>query len=106
MIVRVSIATNKHMRITGFRLVLAAVFMLAQFISVSHASAYNDIDHTHDGKPCIVSATCGKLQQLTLTDEITLLLHTTEHVHESTSPLGTIPDDTITTAPIRAPPLS
>lgn len=98
--------TGKDIHATSFRLVLATVFMLAQFISFSHASAFGTADHTHDGQPCIVSATCGKIEQLALDEGLAFTLHPAEHVYEHIAFLGTLPAATTAYTAIRAPPFS
>lgn len=35
---------------------LAAIFLCAQILATAHNAAYADVDHVHDGVPCIVVA--------------------------------------------------
>lgn len=34
----------------------AAVFLCAQLLATAHSAAYSDVDHVHDGTPCIIAA--------------------------------------------------
>lgn len=37
---------------------LAVIFVLAQLIATAHSAAFAESEHTHDGHPCIIAATC------------------------------------------------
>jgi len=52
---------HRYTRLNGFAKLriaplLAAVFLCAQLLATAHSAAYADVDHVHDGTPCIIAA--------------------------------------------------
>ena len=83
---------------------LVALFLCAQVLATAHSAAHADVDHLHDGVPCIVTAASKQCETMDTAGPAPTLQQNTIHQYGIRLACSSFENFSASTYVIRGPP--